>query len=100
MEKTYLGNPNLKAANQRVRFTKKQVEEFLRGQLKKEDLPEGFQALAVDLKNEIKNIMKEFQKALPKKKEADDVTKSLEKCAKMHENRKRPRNCQKHVGCR
>ena len=32
MEKTYLGNPNLKAANQRVRFTKKQVEEFLRCQ--------------------------------------------------------------------
>ena len=32
MEKTYLGNPNLKAANQKVRFTKKQVEEFLRCQ--------------------------------------------------------------------
>ena len=30
--KTYLGNPNLKAANQKVRFTKKQVEEFLRCQ--------------------------------------------------------------------
>ena len=28
-----------------------QVEEFLRGQLKKEDLPKEFQALAVDLKN-------------------------------------------------
>ena len=56
-----------------------QVEEFLRGQLKKEELPEGFQLLAVDLKNEIKNIMREFQKALPKKKEADDITKSLEK---------------------
>ena len=44
-----------------------QVEEFLRGQLKKEDLPEGLQPLSVDLKNEIKNIMKEFQKALPKR---------------------------------
>ena len=32
MEKTYLGNPNLKAANQRVRFTKKQGEEFLKCQ--------------------------------------------------------------------
>ena len=32
MEKTYLGNPNLKAANQKVRFTKKQVEEFIRCQ--------------------------------------------------------------------
>ena len=30
--KTYLGNPNLKAANQKVKFTKKQVEEFLRCQ--------------------------------------------------------------------
>ena len=55
-----------------------QVEEFLRGQLKKEDLPSEFQALAFDLKNEIKNIMKEFQKSLPKKKEANEVTKSLE----------------------
>ena len=32
MEKTYLGNPNLKAANQQQRFTKKQVEEFIRCQ--------------------------------------------------------------------
>ena len=30
--KTYLGNPNLKAANQQQRFTKKQVEEFIRCQ--------------------------------------------------------------------
>jgi len=30
--KTYLGNPNLKAANQKTRFTKKQVEEFIRCQ--------------------------------------------------------------------
>ena len=29
MDKTYLGNPNLKAANQKIRFTKKQVREFL-----------------------------------------------------------------------
>ena len=32
MEKTYLGNPNLKAANQKTKFTKKQVEEFIRCQ--------------------------------------------------------------------
>ena len=32
MEKTYLGNPNLKAANQKVKFTKKEVEEFIRCQ--------------------------------------------------------------------
>ena len=30
--KTYLGNPNLKAANQKTKFTKKQVEEFIRCQ--------------------------------------------------------------------
>ena len=30
--KMYLGNPNLKAANQKVRFTKKQVQEFLKCQ--------------------------------------------------------------------
>ena len=30
--KTYLGNPNLKAANQKVKFTKKQVEEFIKCQ--------------------------------------------------------------------
>ena len=30
--KTYLGNPNLKAANQKQKFTKKQVEEFIRCQ--------------------------------------------------------------------
>ena len=28
--KIYLGNPNLKAANQKTRFTKKQVEEFIK----------------------------------------------------------------------
>ena len=32
MEKTYLGNPNLKAANQKVKFTKKEIEEFIRCQ--------------------------------------------------------------------
>ena len=55
-----------------------QVEEFLRGQLKKEDLPKELQSLAVDLKNEIKNIMKDFQKTLPKGKSGDKITKSLE----------------------
>ena len=55
-----------------------QVEEFLRGQTKKEDLPKELQALANDLKFEIKNIMKEFKKALPKGKDGDKVTKNLE----------------------
>ena len=55
-----------------------QVEEFLRGQLKKEDLPKELQPLSVDLKNEIRNTMKEFQKALPKGKSGDKITKDLE----------------------
>ena len=55
-----------------------QVEEFLRGQLKKENLPKELQSLSVDLKNEIKNTMREFQKALPKGKSGDKITKDLE----------------------
>jgi len=54
-----------------------QIEEFLRGQLKKENLPRELQPLSVDLKQEIQNIMKEFQKSLPKDKRADALTKQL-----------------------
>ena len=54
-----------------------QIEEFLRGQLKKENLPKELQPLSVDLKQEIQNIMKEFQKSLPKDKRADALTKQL-----------------------
>ena len=55
-----------------------QVEQFLRDQIKKQDLPVELQALSVDLKQEIKNVMKEFQKSLPKGKQGDKITKSLE----------------------
>ena len=55
-----------------------QVEQFLRDQIKKQDLPTELQTLAADLKQEIKNTMKEFQKALPKGKQSDAITKSLE----------------------
>ena len=54
------------------------VDEFLRNQKKLTDLPEELQPLANDLKFEIKNIMKEFKKALPKGKDADNITKELE----------------------
>ena len=54
-----------------------QVEEFLRGQIKKDDLPKELRALSADLKQEIQNIMKEFQKSLPKDKRADALTKQL-----------------------
>ena len=55
-----------------------QVEQFLRDQIKKQDLPTELQPLAADLKQEIKNVMKEFQKALPKGKEGDKITKTLQ----------------------
>jgi hypothetical protein len=55
-----------------------QVEQFLRDQIKKQDLPKELQPLASDLKLEVKNVMKEFQKSLPKGKDGDKITKSLE----------------------
>ena len=59
-------------------ITLDQVEEFLRGQLKRDDLPKELVDLADNLKLEIKNTMKEFKKALPKGKDGDAITKSLE----------------------
>ena len=55
-----------------------QVEQFLRDQIKKQDLPKELQALSGDLKQEVKNVMKEFQKSLPKGKEGNKITKTLE----------------------
>ena len=54
-----------------------QVEQFLRDQIKKTDLPKELQPLAADLKKEIANVMREFQKSLPKDKNADKLTKQL-----------------------
>jgi hypothetical protein len=54
------------------------VEDFLKGQLKREDLEDELRPLAEDLKNEIKNTMSEFKKMLPKGKQADKIVKSLE----------------------
>ena len=54
-----------------------QVEQFLRDQIKKTDLPKELQPLAADLKKEITNVMREFQKSLPKDKNADKLTKQL-----------------------
>ena len=55
-----------------------QVDSFLRNQLDLKDLPKEFQPLANSLKFEIKKIMTEFKKALPKGKKADKITKDLE----------------------
>jgi hypothetical protein len=54
------------------------VEDFLKGQLKREDLEDELRPLAEDLKNEIKKTMSEFKKMLPKGKQADKIVKSLE----------------------
>ena len=54
------------------------VDEFLRNQRNLNNLPTELQPLAANVKLEIKNIMKEFQKALPKGKDGDKITKELE----------------------
>jgi len=54
-----------------------EVEMFLRGQRKIGDLPKELQGLSLDLQKNIKAIMGELRKALPKGKDADEVVKDL-----------------------
>ena len=54
-----------------------EVEMFLRGQRKIGDLPKELQGLSLDLQKNIKAIMGELRKALPKGKDADEVVKAL-----------------------
>ena len=54
------------------------VEDFLRNQLKKDDLEPELRPLAEDLKKEIKKTMAEFKKMLPKGKEGEKITRDLE----------------------
>ena len=54
-----------------------EVEMFLRGHRKLTDLPETMQGVSLDLQKNIKAIISEVKKALPKGKEADDVVKSI-----------------------
>jgi hypothetical protein len=54
-----------------------EVEMFLRGQRKLTDLPKKIQGLSLDLEKNIKSIMGELRKALPKGKDADEVVKAL-----------------------
>ena len=54
-----------------------EVEMFLRGQRKIGDLPKELQGLSLDLQKNIKAIMGELKKALPKGKDADEVVKAL-----------------------
>ena len=54
-----------------------EVEMFLRGQRKISDLPKELQGLSLDLQKNIKAIMGELRKALPKGKDADEVVKAL-----------------------
>ena len=54
-----------------------QVDEFLKGQRSLNDLPQELQALSKDLAKDIKSIVSEFKKVLPKGKEADSLAKDL-----------------------
>ena len=54
-----------------------QVDEFLKGQRSLNDLPQELQALSKDLAKDIKSIVSEFKKVLPKGKEADALAKDL-----------------------
>jgi len=53
------------------------IDEYLKGQRKIDDIPVELQAGAKDLAKDIKNIMTEFKKVLPKGKEADELAKEL-----------------------
>jgi len=54
-----------------------QVDEFLKGQRSLNDLPQELQALSKDLSKDIKSIVSEFKKVLPKGREADELAKDL-----------------------
>ena len=54
-----------------------QVDEFLKGQRNLNDLPQELQALSKDLAKDIKSIVNEFKKVLPKGREADELAKDL-----------------------
>ena len=53
------------------------IDEYLKGQRKIDDIPVELQAGAKDLAKDIKSIMEEFKKVLPKGKEADQLAKEL-----------------------
>ncbi len=53
------------------------IDEYLKGQRKIDDIPVELQAGAKDLAKDIKNIMTEFKKVLPKGKDADELAKEL-----------------------
>ncbi len=53
------------------------IDEYLKGQRKIDDMPVELQAGAKDLAKDIKSIMEEFKKVLPKGKEADQLAKEL-----------------------
>tara|TARA_R100001126_G_scaffold15807_1_gene7239 strand:- start:160 stop:4542 length:4383 start_codon:yes stop_codon:yes gene_type:complete len=54
-----------------------QVDEFLKGQRKLEDLPPELRNNAKDLASDIKKIMSQFKKVLPKGKQADGLAEEL-----------------------
>ena len=73
-EKRYNGN---KTSPVGEKYFLDEVESFLRGKIKLNALPKELQTSSNELKNHVESIMKEFAKALPKGKDADDVVKTL-----------------------
>jgi len=53
------------------------IDEYLKGQKKLDDIPVELHAAAKDLAKDIKNIMTEFKKVLPKGEKADQLAKEL-----------------------
>ena len=53
------------------------IDEYLKGQRKLDDIPVELHAGAKDLAKDIKSIISEFKKVLPKGKEADELAKEL-----------------------
>ena len=50
-----------------------QIDNFFRGKVKLNDLPKELQTSTQELKKHIEDVMKEFKKALPKGKDADEI---------------------------
>ena len=55
-----------------------QIDDFFRGKVNLSSLPKELQTSTQELKKHIEDVMKEFKKALPKGKDADDIVKSLD----------------------
>mgnify|MGYP003652687657 FL=1 len=74
-EKRYNGN---KTSPVGEKYFLDQIDDFFRGKVNLSSLPKELQTSTQELKKHIEDVMKEFKKALPKGKDADDIVKSLD----------------------